>query len=142
MRVEAAGRGQLLGKQRLCRSRASNGKGVINMKKLVQRVRDWLIKKMGGYTAKEYDTINRIPVRELTLDRRNVEHLAVRVRIGRERLSDQIFPGPDFIKHELTRQLIPLVMERMKIMHREDSSMESMLDYTVYEASIDIVREG
>lgn len=110
------------------------------MKRLIQRVRDWLIKKLGGYTAKEYDTINRIPVRELTLDRRNVERLAVRVRIGRERLSDQIFPGPDFIKHELTRQLIPLVMERMKITHMEDSPTESILDYTVYEASIDVLR--
>lgn len=113
---------------------------MINMKKLIQRFRDWLIKKLGGYTEKEYHTISMVPVRELTIDRRNVEHLTARVKIGRERFSDQIFPGPDFIKHELTRQLIPLVMERMKITHIEDSPMESILDYTVYEASIDVLR--
>ena len=41
------------------------------MKNLIQRVRDWLIKKLGGYTQKEYDTINRIPykVHNLIQDR-------------------------------------------------------------------------
>lgn len=110
--------------------------------KLIDRVRNWLIKKLGGYTEKEYNTINMIPVRELTIDRRDVEHLATRIRVERERLPDELFPGADFIKHELTRRLIPLVMERMKITRMDDSPyMGGMLDYAVYEASIDIVRE-
>lgn len=112
------------------------------MKKILQRVRDWLIKKLGGYTAKEYDTITRIPVRELTIDRRNVEHLRTRIQINRAHFSDGIFPDSEFIKHELTRRLIPLVMERMKIMRMHDyPNMGGMLDSAVYEASIDIVRE-
>lgn len=32
------------------------------MKNLMQRVRYWLIKRLGGYTAKEYDTVTKIPV--------------------------------------------------------------------------------
>lgn len=111
------------------------------MKKLIQRVRDWLIKKLGGYTAKEYDTINRIPFRDLTIDRRNVEHLTVDIQISRRDITDGIFPGPDFIKHELARQLLPLIEERMKIMRKTDAPNMYMLDAVLFEASIDVVRE-
>lgn len=111
------------------------------MKKLFQRVRDWIIKKLGGYTAKEYDTINRIPFQELTIDRRNVDHLRVRIQIPRQTIVDGIFPGPDFIKHELSRQLLPLVEERMKIIRMTDGPNIRTFDAAVFEASIDIVRE-
>lgn len=111
------------------------------MKKLIQRVRDWLIKKLGGYTAKEYDTINRIPFRDLTIDRRNVDHLKVGIKIPLNTIMDGIFPSSDFIKHELSRQLLPLVEERMKIMRITDGPNIYMVDSAVFEASIDVVRE-
>lgn len=106
------------------------------MKNLIQRVRDWMIKKLGGYTAKEYDTINRLPVRGLTIDRRNVEHLTVNIQISSRDIADGIIRDPDFIKHELACKLLPFIEERMKIMRTTDGP----LDAVVFEASIDVVR--
>lgn len=109
------------------------------MKNLIQRVRDWWIKKLGGYTAKEYDTINWLPVRELTIDRRNVEHLTTRIQIRRNLLTHGIYPDSACIKHELTMNLMLLIEEHMKIMRLLD---DHYTDVVVYEASIDIVREN
>lgn len=107
------------------------------MKNLIQRVRDWLIKKLGGYTAKEYYTINWMPVRELTIDRRNVAHLTSNIKIARY----GVYPDQDSIKHELARRLLPLIEEHMKIMRNYDAPNTYMSDEVVFMASIDIVRE-
>lgn len=111
------------------------------MKNLIHSVKDWSIKKLGGYTAKEHQTISALPVHELTIDRRNVDHIAVRVKVEKDVLSDRIFPSTDLIKHELTRRLIPFVMERMEIKQIDDRyDGVSWPDSVVYEASIDVVR--
>lgn len=105
------------------------------MIKAIQKMRDWIIKKLGGYTANEYETINRIPFQPTTFDRRDVERLRIQLEINRYRA--EAIQSSEFIKHELTRQLIPLVMERMKI--KQINSYR--YDTTVYEATIGVVRE-
>lgn len=110
----------------------------MTVKNLIQRVRDWQIKKLGGYTAKEYDTINRLPVREFTVDRRNVEHLTTRIQIRRNFLTHGIYPDSACIKHELTMNLLMLIEGHMKIMRLPD---DHYTDVVVYEASIDIMRK-
>lgn len=105
------------------------------MIKAIQKLRDWIIKKLGGYTAKEFDTVNRIPFQATTFDTRDVERLRVQIEINRYQV--EAIPLSDFIKHELTRQLIPLVMERMKI--KQINSYR--YDTAAYEATIGVVRE-
>ena len=111
------------------------------MKKLFQRVRDWLIKKLGGYTAKEYYTVTKILVQAaIPIERRNVEHLRQVIEVQRPRFPNDPFPSSDFIRHELARQLLPLVMERMKI-KRMVFNTENVSGRLLYEAEIDVVRE-
>lgn len=105
------------------------------MKKAIRKLRDWIIKKLGGYTAREYDAINRIPFQPTTFDRRDVERLRIQVEI--KRYQTEAIAGSEFIKHELTRQLIPMVMDRMKI--KQINSYR--YDTAVYEATIGVVRE-
>lgn len=105
------------------------------MKKAIRKLRDWIIKKLGGYTAREYDTINRIPFQPTTFDRHDVERLRIQVEIKRYQV--EAIPLSDFIKHELTRKLMPLVMERVKI--KQINSCR--YDTVVYEATIGVVRE-
>lgn len=109
------------------------------MKNLIQRIRDWLIKRLGGYTAKEYDTVTKIPLQSaIPIETRNVEHLRQVIEVQRPRFPDDPIPTSDFIRHELARQMLPLVMERMRI--------KAMMpgypgDRIFYEARIDVVRE-
>lgn len=105
------------------------------MKRAIQKLRYWIIKKLGGYTDKEYNTINRIQFYPTTFDRKDVDRLRIQVEI--KRYQTAAIAGSEFIKHELTRQLIPLVMERMKI--KQINSYR--YDTTVYEATIGVVRE-
>lgn len=109
------------------------------MKNLFQRVLDWLIKRLGGYTAKEYDTVTKIPFQAaIPIERRNVEHLRQVIEVQMTQFPNEPFPTSDFIRHELARQLLPLVMERMRI----KAMMPSFPgDRMFYEARIDVVRE-
>lgn len=50
--------------------------GGLTVKKLFQRVRDWLIKKLGGFTWEEY---NRLRPRIIKIDERNLEPVRVEV---------------------------------------------------------------
>ena len=48
------------------------------MKNLVQRFRDWMIKKLGGYTQKEYESEKRTPIRATsTLSQMEIEVIKV-----------------------------------------------------------------
>lgn len=112
------------------------------MKNLIKSVRDWLIKKLGGYTAKEYDTVTKIPFQAaIPIERRNVEHLRQVIEVQRPRFQDGQFPTSDFIRHELARQLVPLVEERMKIKRMVFNTPAEVCDKLFYEARIDVVKE-
>ena len=106
------------------------------MKKLIHRIRDWLIKKLGGYTQKEYETINRITLQNIAAEERGIEHLRAVVKIDREQISAVSSSG--FLKHELARQLLPVVMDYMNIIQIKSNYISS--DTVVFEATIDVVR--
>lgn len=106
------------------------------MKKLIHRIRDWLIKKLGGYTQKEYETINRIPFQNVAVEERGIEHLKAVVEINRQQ-TDAV-PSSGFLEHELARQLLPMVMDYMKI--KQTRNYYTSPDTVVFEATIDVVR--
>lgn len=106
------------------------------MKKLIHRIRDWLIKKLGGYTKKEYETINRIPFQNIAVEERGIEHLRAVVKIDRKQTS--AVSSSSFLKHELARQLLPMVMDYMKIKRIRSNYISP--DTVVFEATIDVVR--
>lgn len=109
------------------------------MKNLIRSIRDWMIKNLGGYTAKEYDTVTKIPIQAaIPIESRNVEHLRQVIEVQRPQFPNDPFPTSDFIRHELARQLLPLVMEHMKI----KAMMPGYpVDRMFYEARIDVVKE-
>lgn len=47
----------------------------------MRRICDWIIKKLGGYTAAEYERIGRVPLQKAFVEQRNVEKLEVRCEI-------------------------------------------------------------
>lgn len=107
------------------------------MKNLIQRARDWLIKKLGGYTEKEYSRVHRPPLRLATpVEIRNVQRLRATL-LARPNVG--MIENEEFVKRELATRLIPLVMENMRVTRvKKDYAMPGALEF---EGRIDVVRE-
>ena len=107
------------------------------MKNLIQRVRDWLIKRLGGYTEKEYFRVNRPPLRLATpVETRNVQRLRATL-VARPNVG--MIENEDFVRRELAARLLPLVMENMRVTRvKKDYAMPGALEF---EGRIDVVRE-
>ena len=108
------------------------------MKNLIQRVQDWLIKRLGGYTEKEYSRVNRIPLRLATpVETRNVQRLRATL-VARPNVG--MIENEDCVRRELAPRLLPMVMENMRVTRvKKDYAMPGALEF---EGRIDIVREG
>lgn len=110
------------------------------MKNIAQKIREKLIKALGGYTEKETEAyLDMFVCHSAT---RSVERIFARVNLG---LPDASTIGYDLdlVKYKLGEQLIPLVMDRAKIT-RSEASTGRMGDIT-FTAVVDIVspcREG
>lgn len=107
------------------------------MKNIAQKIREKLIKALGGYTEKEAGLDPRALVGHSTA--RPVERIFARVNLG---LPDASTIGYDLdlVKYKLGEQLMPLVMDRAKIT-RSEASTGRMGDMT-FTAVIDIVSPG
>ena len=104
-------------------------------------LKNYVIKKLGGYTAKEYDTVKRIPIQSaIPVETRNVEHLRTVIEVKHPCYLGDPSLSPEFVRDKLTRQLIPMVKERMKIRQMIDPPYK-FTDKLFFEASIDIVME-
>lgn len=112
------------------------------MKAKFNRIRDWLIKLLGGHTETEYRKLlnTPLPVEVHAINTCNAERLCVQIRIPRSRLISPAYPPFEFLRHDLTRKLIPLVEERMKILQLSD--YPDFHDNLVFEASIYVVKEA
>lgn len=108
------------------------------MKKLIQRVCDWLIKRLGGYTEKEYFRVQRPPLHFPTpVERRNVRRLRATL-VARPDNAGMI-GNEDMVRRELAFRLLPLVMENMRVTRvKKDYAMPGALEF---EGKIDIVEE-
>lgn len=108
------------------------------MKNLIQRVQDWLIKRLGGYTEKEYSRVNRIPLRLATpVETCNVQRL--RATLVARPNNVGMIENEDFVRRELAARLLPLVMENMRVTRvKKDYAMPGPLEF---EGRIDVVRE-
>lgn len=85
---------------------------------MIQRIKNWLIKRLGGYTATEYNRINWIQescVRYMPEDYRH-EKLRATVAIPMH----QGFTPPGAVQRELRMQLAEQLEPYMMIMQCED----------------------
>lgn len=107
------------------------------MKNIAQKIREKLIKALGGYTEKEVRIDPRVFVGHSTT--RPVERIFARVDLG---LPDASTIGydADLVKHKLGEQLMPLVMDRAKIT-RIGAGAGRLGDMT-FMAVVDIVPPG
>lgn len=100
------------------------------MKNLLQRVRNWLIKKLGGFTWEEY---NRFRPRIIKIDERNLEPVRVEV-------SHFVYEGiqsEQYIRAELASKLATVIMDHAEIFQAENSFDFSMR----YRAEILVARK-
>jgi DNA primase large subunit len=95
--------------------------------KMMRRVRDWIIKKMGGYTAAEYERIGRVPLQKAFVEQRNVEKLEVSCVISRASLAVRGLAREEVVRRELAVRLTRLVEERMTVQSREDVAIDSIV---------------
>lgn len=95
--------------------------------KMMRRVRDWIIKKLGGYTAAEYERIGRVPLQKAFVEQRNVEKLEVRCEISRTSLAGRGLAREEVARRELAVRLTRLVEERMTVQSREDIARDSIV---------------
>lgn len=107
------------------------------MKNIVQKIREKLIKALGGFTEKETETYLDMFVCHSTT--RPVERIFARVDLG---LPDASTMGydPNLVKCKLGEQLMPLVMDRAKITRSEAST--GMIGDVTFTAVVDIVPLG
>lgn len=95
--------------------------------KMMRRICDWIIKKLGGYTAAEYERISRVPLQKAFVEQRNVEKLEVRCEISRTSLAGRGLAREEMVRRELAVRLTRLVEERMTVRSREDVAIDSIV---------------
>lgn len=108
------------------------------MKNLIQRVRDWLIKRLGGYTENEYSRVHRPPLRLATpVETRNVRRLRATMVARPNNIS--MIADENMVRRELAARLLPLVMENMRVTRvQKEYAMPGSVEF---EGRIDVVRE-
>lgn len=107
------------------------------MNKFLCSVRDWIIKKLGGYTAAEYERIRHVPIQKVLFEQKNVEKLGACCEISRADLTKRGLPIEERARRELAVHLTRLVEERMVVQRREDPERNSI----VFRAYIRVVME-
>ena len=111
------------------------------MKNPMNRIRDQLIKRLGGYTEDEYRTVNRPPIRLPDIvERRNVKRLGVCEKVPAGCLSGGRGPDERFIRNGLAARLCRLIQEYMK-MEYQTSYEDAAGDFVIVRAYIDIVED-
>ena len=95
--------------------------------KMMRRIRDWIIKKLGGYTAAEYERIGRVPLQKAFVEQRNVEKLEVRCEISRASFAARGLAREEVARRELAVRLTRLVQERMTVQRQEDVAIDSIV---------------
>ena len=103
-------------------------------------VKKWLIKKLGGYTADEYHTINRMPFQKVIIDRKNVEKLKSTVVVSRDAYFRGGVSQKELILRDLAVQMLPFVKERMTVIRRDDDGSFAG-ESIAFDAFIYIVKE-
>ena len=97
------------------------------MGEMMRRIRDWIIKKLGGYTAAEYERNGRVPLQKAFVEQRHVEKLEVRCAISRASLAVKGLAREEVARRELAMRLTRLVEERMTVQSREDIARDSIV---------------
>lgn len=110
------------------------------MKKLIQRVRDWMIKKLGGYTREEYDATVR-PALNLGPDVRTKKMERLRAQVEIEPSEIQVYQNSDLFIQILAQRMMPLIKDRMQIRRLVDSPEYSPAGNIVIEGYITVVKE-
>lgn len=104
-----------------------------------RKIRNWIIKKLGGYTPQEYDTISRPVIAGNTaVETRGVEHLWIQTIVNQPPFwEDKIIPA-EVVQQELVDALLEHI--RTRVTFRKLGAISRTLSkQEVYEASIDIV---
>lgn len=110
------------------------------MKNLFQRVRDWLIKKLGGYTREEYNTVAKPPLKMGTaIGVKTVERIRAQVEIAPSEI--QIYKNSDLMVQVLAQRMLPQIKYHMRIRRLADSPTYSPVGGIVVEGYITIVKE-
>jgi hypothetical protein len=110
------------------------------MKKLIHRIRDWLIKKLGGYTDAEYWKALHPPIQDemVPIKRKNIERITATMEISRAEIGFRGFPSEQFIRKKLQFELAKSIGDCMQVRRYDD---KFQLDNVVFETVIYVVRE-
>lgn len=110
------------------------------MKNLIQRVRDWLIKRLGGYTDDEYWKAIHPPLQDelVPINRKNIERITANLEISRAEIGFRGFPSERYIREKLQFELAKLIGDHMKVIQRED---KFQIDSVAFEAVIYVIQE-
>lgn len=88
----------------------------MTMKKFIQRARDWLIKKLGGYTQNEYEFINRTSIiAARTFNRSEIEVIKVD-KVFDCFIFEEIWSEKD-IRWFFAQEIAKILFERTDIMN-------------------------
>lgn len=111
------------------------------MKKLIHRIRDWLIKKLGGYTDAEYWKALHLRLQDemVPIKRKNIERITGTMKISRAEIGFRGFPSEQFIRKQLQFELAKSIGDCMQVRRCDEDKFQ--LDNVVFEAVIYVVRE-
>ena len=109
------------------------------MSRQKRKIKNWIIKKLGGYTPQEYGAISRPVITGSTaVETRRVEHLWIQTVVNQPPFwEDKIIPA-EVIQKELIDALLEHVRPRVTF-RKLGAVSRDLSEQEVYEASIDIV---
>lgn len=98
--------------------------------KKIKEVKDWIIKRLGGYTEREYQDINKRPNQEFPVRMNYVEQLIARIKINKDVLW-YIEKKDDYILDMLEREFVKLIKRKIKITYRHSEEGEIVVEGTI-----------
>lgn len=101
---------------------------------LLMKLKNWVIKKIGGYTSEEYNIIHRPqPYMCPIINRKDVIRIKANIQVP-------IFIpiDSDFVKHKLSEQLSYSIQKIMKITKHPSNQN----GFVLFEGSIDVIKEA
>lgn len=77
------------------------------MKTMIHRVRNWLIKRLGGYTEAEYWKALHPPLQDelVPIKRKNIVRITATMAISRSEVGHRGFPSEQFVREQLQLEL-------------------------------------
>lgn len=112
----------------------------MTMKNLIHRIRNWMIKKLGGYTYAEYWKAIHPPILDemVHIKRKNIQRITATTEISKAEIGFLGFPSDRYIRETLQFELAKSIGDYMQVWRCED---KFMLDRVVFEARIYVVME-